>query len=208
MIKSEIRSTVKNRLTRFDKTAKFHDRVLDAEIESVLSQMYNEVFRMNPLSLQRFTKGYGYTTPLTIVPESSSSIEYTTLPENIVVFPDRASGVRRVAPNKQTGMGFFPMDQREWDLALNGLFVNSVKDRVGYIVTPTRVEYYGMTAAIRASGVRMDLIIPFSEYADTDVVLYPEHTLEDGSGFFDRIVARLQNKPIVDLLDNNKDNEA
>jgi hypothetical protein len=104
-------------------------------------------------------------------------------------------------------MGFFPMDQREWDLALNGLYINYVKDRIGYIVTPTRVEYYGMTGEIITSGVRMDLIIPFSEYEDTDVVLYPEHTIEGGGGFLDRVIARLIDKPLVDLADDNKDTE-
>ncbi len=207
MIKSEIRSLVLNRLQRYDKTAKFMGRVLDAECEAVLNQMYNEVFSVNPLSLQRFTKGYGYSTPLAVGNEASTLIYYTTLPENIVNFPDRASGVRRVAPATQTGIGFYPMDQREWDLAMSGLYINYVKDKIGYIVTPTRVEYYGMTGDIISSGVRMDIIIPFSEYEDTDVVLYPEHTLRSGEGFIDRVVMRLQNKPPVDLLDDGRDNE-
>lgn len=205
MIKKEIRSLVLNRLQRYDKTAKYNGRVIDAECEAVLNQMYNEVFGMNPLSLQRFTKGYGYTTPLTVDNEASTLIYYTTLPENIVYFPDRSSGVRRVAPATQIGIGFYPMDQREWDLAMSGLYVNYVKDKIGYIVTPTRVEYYGMTGTIINSGVRMDIIIPFSEYEDTDVVMYPEHVLEGGEGFIDRVVIRLQNKPPVDLKDDNKD---
>lgn len=206
MIKSEIRSVVLNRLGRFDKVSRYHPRVLDAEIESVLNQMYNEVFRMNPLYLQRFTKGYGYSVPLAVSTEASTGIYYTTLPENIVCFPDRSSGVRRVAPATQIGLGFYPMDQREWDISLSGTLGSYVKDKIGYIVTPTRVEYYGITGVIITSGVRMDLIIPFSEYADTDVVLYPEHTLEDGSGFIDRVVARLADKPEVDLLDDNSGN--
>ena len=207
MQKQEIISTIFNRLKKYDSSVNVHHRFIAAECESVLNQMYNEVFRINPLSHQRFTKGYGYTVPLTISTEVSSGIYYTTLPENIVMFPDRASGVRRVAPAQQTGMGFFPMDQREWDLALNGLYVNVVKDRIGYIVTPTRVEYYGITGAIITSGVRMDLIIPFSKYADSDDVLYPEHTLEDGSGFIDRVVARMMARPPVSLTDDNKEEE-
>lgn len=203
MIKSEIRSVVLNRLQRYDKTNKFHPRIIDAECESVLNQMYNEVFRMNPLYLQRFCKGYGYDVPLTISTEASTGIYYITLPQTMVCFPDRSSGVRRVAPATQTGLGFYPMDQREWDISLSGTLGSYVKDKIGYIVTPTRVEFYGITGAIDTSGVRMDLIIPFSKYADTDVVLYPEHTLEDGSGFIDRVVARLANKPEVDLLDDN-----
>lgn len=207
MIKSEIRSEIKNRLQRFDKTARYHDRVLDAEAEVILNIMYNEVFRMSPHSLQRFCKQYGYSVALTVQTEASTGIYYTTLPEKIVYFPDRCSGVRRVAPATQTGSMFFPMDQREWDLALGGMYINYAKDRIGFIVTPTRVEYYGITGDIITSGVRMDCIIPFSKYADTDVVIYPEHTLEDGIGFIDRVVMRLQDKPPADLLDNGKDSE-
>lgn len=205
MIKSEIRSAVLNGLRRFDKVAAYHPLVLDNACEAVLNVMYNEVFRMSPHSLQRFCKQYGYSSSLAVSTEASTGIYYTTLPEKTVYFPDRAAGVRRVAPATQIGSMFFPMDQREWDLALGGLYLNYAKDRIGYIVTPTRVEYYGITGAIITSGVRMDCIIPFSKYADTDVVLYPEHTLEDGSGFIDRVIMRLRDKPEVDLLDNNSD---
>jgi len=205
MQKQEIISTIFNRLKKYDSSVNVHHRFIAAECESVLNQMYNEVFRMNPLYLQRFCKGYGYSTALAVNTEASSNIFYTTLPETMVCFPDRASGVRRVAPAQQTGMGFFPMDQREWDLALNGLYVNSVKDRIGYIVTPTRVEYYGMTGTMITSGVRMDLIITFSRYADADTVLYPEHTLEDGKGFIDRVVERMRETPPVSLTDDNNE---
>ena len=203
MIKSEIRSVVLNALQRYDKVSAYHPRVIDANCEAILNQMYNEVFQMSPLSLQRFTKGYGYTTALDIDTEESTGIYYTTLPENIVYIPDRASGVRRVAPATQTGIGFYPMDQREWDLVMGGSYVNYVKDKIGYIVTPARVEYYGMTGAIITSGVRMDILIPFSEYADTDTVLYPEHVTREGMGFIDRVVQRFIDKPPTDLLDDN-----
>lgn len=208
MIKKEIRSTIFNRLKKYDPSATYHPRIIDAEAEAVLNQMYNEVFRMNPLSLQRFVKGYGYATPLTVSQEASSGIYYTTLPENIVPIPDKASGVRRVAPAVQAlGIGFYPMDQREWDLVLGGSFVNNVRAKIGYIVTPTRVEFYGMTGAILTSGLRMDLLIPLSEYTDNDVVLIPEHTDDEGRGFIDRVVEKFRDRPPVELLDNNETTE-
>ena len=86
---------------------------------------------------------------------------------------------------------------------MGGSYVNYVKDKIGYIVTPARVEYYGMTGAIITSGVRMDILIPFSEYADTDTVLYPEHVTKEGMGFIDRVVQRFIDKPPTDLLDDN-----
>jgi hypothetical protein len=203
MIKSEIRSLVKNSVQRFDKVAKFHDRVLDACIELVLHEMLGEVFRMSPLSLQRYARGYGYDTPLAVSSEASSGLYYTTLPVSVYTFPDKASGVRRVATNTQTSIKFYPIDQRESDLLAYGSYANTVKDQIGYMVTSLRVQYYGMTGAVISGGVRMDLLPVFSAYADTDTVLYPEHTTEDGRGFFERIVDRLINKPPVDLKDDN-----
>ena len=205
MIKREIRSVVFNRLKKYDSSANYHPRVIDAECEVVLNQLYNEIAMANPLSLMRFVKGYGYTTPLTVLTEPSSGIYYTTLPENIVPIMDKASGVRRVAPATQTGKKFNPMDQREWDLMMNSSFAGYVKNKIGYCVTPARVEYYGMTGAIITSGVRMDLLIPFSEYTDNDVILIPEHTDKDGLGFIDRVVQSFRDKPPVELTDDNKE---
>ena len=206
MIKREIRSVVFNRLKKYDSSANYHFRVIDAECEAVLNQMYNEVAGASPLSLMRFVKGYGYTTPLAVLSEPSTGIYYTTLPENIVPILDKSSGVRRVAPATQTGKKFYPMDQREWDLMMNSSFVSNVKNKIGYCVTSTRIEYYGMTGAIITSGVRADLLIPFSEYLDTDVILVPEHTDKDGLGFIDRVVQSFKDKPPeLDLIDDNKE---
>lgn len=207
MVKSEIRSTVLSELRKWDAVAKFHPRVLDAHIEYILHQMLGEVFRMNPLSLQRYTRGYGYTVPLTVLSEASSGIYYTTLPKNIYVFMDKAAGVRRVSTPVQGAIKFYPMDQREWDLVASGSLLSNVKNKIGYVVTPARVEYYNMLGSVITSGVKMDLLIPFSEFADTDIVPYPEHLTEDGKGFFDRIVERMINIPPVNLKDQNKDEE-
>jgi len=209
MIKKEIRSAVLNSLAKWDSTAKYHPRFLDAVIEKTLNELYTEVWRVDPNALLRYTKGYGYTVPLAVTYEATSGIHYTALPENIVPFNDKASGVRRVAPAVQSsGIGFYPMDQREWDLALGGALTNYVKNKTGYIVTSARVEYYAIQGAIVSSGVRMDLIIPFSEYTDTDVILVPEHTDGEGRGLIDRVVGKLGVvPPKTDLTDDNKDNE-
>lgn len=207
MIKTEIRSLVLNSLAKYDSTNKFHPRFLDAMIEKTLNEMYTEVFMANPLNLQRYTCEYGYLVPLAVLLEVTSGIYYTTLPKNIVSFNDKATGVRRVAPATQTGIKFYPMDAREWDLAMGGSFVNYVKNIIGYIVNSARVEYYGMTGAVITSGVRMDIVIPFSEYTDTDVVLIPEHLDGEGKGLIDRVVAKLINIPPIDLKDDNKEKE-
>jgi hypothetical protein len=208
MVKSEIRSLILNILPRFDKTGKYTPRFVDACIEKVLNGMYNDVFRADPLALQRYTKGFGYVTPLTISFEATSGLYYTNYPTgiSIVPFTDKASGVRRVSTPIQGGFNFFPMDSREMDF-INGSNIDLVTAKIGYAVTPTRVEFYKMSTSVIATGIRMDLIIPFSNYADTDVVLIPEEADAQGTTFIDKVLKILGAVQKVDLLDSNSDIE-
>ena len=73
-----------------------------------------------------------------------------------------------------------------------------------------RVEYYNMPASIEATGVRMDLIIPFSKYAEDEEVKIPEIVEITGTNyqkksetFVDRVMAILSVVAPVDLADDN-----
>ena len=204
MYKAEIRSLIKNLLPKYDKNAKYHDRVVDAAIGKVLQQSYNEVFMADPLALQRFTKRYGDTSIIAVSYDASAGIYYSAYPARIVPIPDRASGVRRITTRSQGGMTFHPLDIREVELVASGSFFETVTNKIGYIPTLERIEYYSMTAAIAAIGVRMDLLVDFSEYADTDVVLIPEVAGGD-EAFAMRVLRLLAVIPPVDIKDDNKD---
>ena len=205
MIKSEIRSIFRNLLPKQDKTNKWHDKVIDAAIEKVLSEIYNEVFFKNPTELQRYTKEYGYTTALVITSEATTGLYYTALPAAIIPFPDKASGVRRISTPIQGGMMFFPIDAREMDYIKSGSYTDSVTSKIGYLVTPTRIEFYNVSGAVLTSGCRMDLIIPFSVYTDTDTVPIPEVARQDGQTFIDRVLRILGVVRPVDNKDDNSD---
>lgn len=205
MIKKEIRSYIKNLLPKLDKTGKYHPRFVDAAIERVLIEMYQELFAVNPLALQRFTKGYGYTTALSVLYEASTGIYYTTLPAKIIPFRDKASGVRRVSTPVSSGLSFFPIDKREVDLLGSGSYADTVTTKTGYVVTPTRVEYYNISGAAITGGVKMDLIVPFSVYEDTDDVLIPETHIEAQEVFANRVLSVLGVIQPVDLKDDNSD---
>jgi hypothetical protein len=204
MIKSEIRSLVLNTVLKYDEDNKFHPRYLDACIEKVLAEMYNEIWAYDPLSLQRFCKRYGGTTTIAVSQDLNANIYYSTYPAKFIPFPDKSSGVRRVSERQQGGMTFFPMDQREVELVSSGSNVNTVTSKIGYVVTADRLEYWGMTAAIAAVGVRMDLIVPFSVYADTDNVIVPELTDSQGQGFMSRVLRVLSVVQPPDQIDDNR----
>ena len=204
MKRAEIRSLIRNALPRIDKTNRWADMVIDASCEKVLAQMYEDVWRLSPLNLQRYVKQFGYTTPVSVSIEAGTGIYYSTLPESIIPFQDKASGVRRVSTVAQGAFTFFPIDAREMDLIANGCYFATVNSKIGYAVNQTRIEYYGMTGAVEAAGVRMDLIIPFSKYAEDDEVKIPEMTdLKTGESFFDRVMKILQVVQPVDIKDDN-----
>ena len=206
MIKQELRSIIFNHLQKLDKTGKYHPQLIDRDIEKVLGEMYLEAYKRNPLELQRYTKGYGYTSPIAISLEASSGLYYSTLPVKILAFPDKASGVRRISTPIQGGLTFVPMDQREMDYIQKGGNVNSVTTTVGYVVTPERVEYYKPTGTVLLSGVRMDIMVPFSQLADTDTLLIPDEKDDQGQTFIQRVLALLGVIPPIDLKDDNSDN--
>jgi hypothetical protein len=204
MRKDEIRSLVINTLPKYDKVAKYHPRFIDASIEKVINILYTESFANDKLSLQKYTKQYGYTVPLTVSLEASTNLYYTTLPAMIVPIDDDASGVRRISTIAQGGFTFFPMDARGHDFIRSGSYVNTVTTKIGYSVNQTRIEYFNMSAAIVAQGVRADILVPFSVYADSDTVLIPETTDKNGIPFVDMVIRVLMSLPPTDMLDNNQ----
>lgn len=210
MTKQEIRSLIRNILPKIDKTAKYHDLVIDSACETVLSTMIQDYFNRESSNVDKFTKRFGDAAPIAVTTDAITTIDYSTLPVGIIPLSDKASGVRRIYTVQAGGIMFYPMDAREMDLAYNNSNFYLVGERIGYLVLPTRVEYFGMTAAIRAAGVRMDIVVRYRDYLDTDTVLLPgDKTIDDEKSPFIMAVLRLLGviQP-VDLNDDNKDNFA
>jgi hypothetical protein len=210
MIKKEIRSLIKNLAPRLDKTSKYHNRFLDACIEKVLAEMYVELWSANPSLLDGYTKTYE---GVTVLYEPSSTVYYSNVPSTIIPIPDKSSGVRHVYTATQGGNVFYPVNASEasW---LTQSDTATVSSKIGYRVKQTsdtaipRVDYFNMSASIYASTVRMDLLIPFSQYGDDDIILIPEIKNKEGLGFADRVLTLLSVIPPVDTKDNNIDTPA
>jgi len=204
MIKEEIRSYFINLLPKYESIERFHPQVVDRAIERALAEFYNLVFLRSPLELQRYSKEFGYTTALTVSIEAGTGIYYTNYPTgvSIIPFPDKASGVRRISTIAQGGITFYPVDPREMDLLAGGSYADTVTSKIGYCARRTRIEYYNPSAVVIATGVRADLIIPFSDYLDTDDVMIPDLTGNEGSGFTDRVLQILSAVRPVELFEN------
>jgi hypothetical protein len=199
MRKDELRSLIKNVIPKEDV---FHDRVIDSAIETVIKELYWELFAVDSLALQRYTVEYGITTPIAITYNNAKGLYYSDLPVAIVPIPDKASGCRRISTKLHSGFTYFPVDKRELDL-LSDSYSNGTTSKVGYAVTQTTVEYYKMTAAIAALGVKMDILQPFSAYADTDTVLVPEIRDRQGVDIVERVLKILQTVQPFEQIDDN-----
>jgi len=210
MIKSEIRSLIVNLLPKYEETERVHPRVVDAAVEKVLAEFYNLIFLRNPAELERYTKQFGYDTAIAVALEATTGLYYSNYPTgiSIIPIPDKASGVRRISTPIQGGVSFYPMDAREMDLAQSGTYVHTISTKIGYVPRRTRIEYYKVSAAVVTSGVRADLLIPFSNYLDTDTVLVPELVNNEGVGFTDRVLQILGMVKPVELYENKQFEEA
>jgi hypothetical protein len=100
------------------------------------------------------------------------------------------------------------MDARELDLVQSGTFVSVATNKIGYVPRRTRVEYYDPNAVVTiATTVRFDLLIPFSQYLDSDTVLVPELLNDQGLGLVDRVLQMFEKISQVDLIENTETKE-
>jgi len=174
MTKAEIRSLVKNLLPKEDNTGKYHSGVIDAAIETVMNQIFYDVFARTPLDLDNYTRELGGAgTPIAVSLNSNTGVYYSTIPYNYVPLPDKASGIRRVYQIADGAVAFYPMSRREVDHARGGSYFSQASDKIGYIVRGSTIEYYKMDSTTASAGVRMDILMSFRSYLDTDKVLFP-----------------------------------
>ena len=167
MIKSAIRELVRSRLHAIDKTAKYHDEVLDAWITMGFNQLLGQLFRKNLGNFDLYTKRYN---GVPVLEDANTGIFYCEYPATIVQTIDVAEGVRRINTPRGRGIEFAPMSGDSMQV-LPELDVNYVTDVVGFRVFTDRVEFIWLPDDI--DTVRMELVVPYSEYDDLEDVKIP-----------------------------------
>ena len=199
MTKAEFRSLIRNHLRKFD--VDIHPNVVDKTIDTVFLQVFNDLFRIDPGSLDGYTTRYGpYTGTLDV------DVYYIDLPVSVYNMPDKAGGVRRVFSTKD--IKFFPSTRKECELW--GYAENAILNGDGpYIVKPNKVEFVkdvvdqntDIKTAITTDGVYMDLLQMFSSYENDDEVPLPFGRGMDIEKF---TLLFLNNIQPPDQLDNNR----
>lgn|SRR5512133_240547 len=176
MTKAELRDFLKHRLGGIRDDAKFHPKVIEASIDRAWNQIIYDTFRKNLDLMGFYCKEYKN---VAISFDSATNRYYCTLPANIIQLPDLGNGVRRISSMKGHGSSFYPVSEAQREL-MEGLEVTQVSNDVPFVVRETKVEFgdidildYSASTSSTQSRVRMSLVIPFWEYADTDEVHIP-----------------------------------
>jgi hypothetical protein len=144
---------------------KYSDRTVMHHIGIAFEQVIGQIFRQNPGQLDFFTKDY--TVPVVHVPPRP----YSTLPERIIQFSDTSAGVRRILYLDNDDIDFVPVPAYYFQLEDN-LDVGSMDSSVGYYVRSSKIEY-SKSMPLAVKEVRMELVIPFSQYSDNEDFPFP-----------------------------------
>lgn len=206
MTKKEMRSSIQNALRRIDKTAKFHDKLIDAAIESSVNQFLYDIYRKDPRDLDIHTKEFGTEVALAVTENESTEEYYTPLPAAYVSLPEKNSGVRYVVGHDRDQTMLYPISTREMLLARTSHVGNSTSEdgdpytRSFFAVQGTKLIYFHVNSELVNAGVRVGIVIPFSAYADSEEVNVPFG--QDDKVFVSVMQKFMQQQP-VDQRDNN-----
>ncbi len=208
MTKADMRAAVKGGLRKIDSTARYHDRIIDQAIEHSMNQFLYDVYRKDYRDLDQYIREYGSEVALEVEENVSTEDYYTDLPCGYVVFPDKQSGVRYVIGHNADKTMLYPMSTTEKMMADRTYIGSSLAEdgdpftRSFYIVRGNKIIYYNTNSDLRHAGVRVGIVLPFSEYADEDEVNIP---FGQDDKIFVSVLQKMAQVPPANLEDKNKD---
>lgn len=156
MKKENLIDLCRHYLGQTDKSASYHEVVVEHTLGRVVNTILYEAFRNNVSNLDLYTKRYDN------VVVKRGGIVYSELPAPIVQFPGVGDGVRGVLAGENAGLTFYPVTL-ENSSRMDYLEFREVSSDVPYVVTNTIVKYIGMPRSI--TKVSMELVRPFEAYA-------------------------------------------
>jgi hypothetical protein len=208
MTRGEMRASIQGALRRIDKTAKFHNQLVDQAIEASMNQFLYDIYRKDPRDLDIYTREYGTEVALAVTENESTEEYYTTLPAPYVSLPEKNSGVRYVIGHNRDQTILYPISIREMLMARTSHVGNSTSEdgdpytRSFFAVQGTKLIYFHVNSDLTNAGVRVGIVIPFTGYADSEEVNVP---FGQDDKIFVSVMQKLMQQQPVDQRDNNKD---
>jgi hypothetical protein len=143
-------------------------RRIELDITSALNNIFFDAFKKSPSNLDRYSRPYKN---VAVSYDSTTSTYYSILPVPVIQFPTVGDGIRRISTMKGKDVEFVPIQQKDENL-LKGSEWGELSDTAGYYLSGSTVFYDERFDSI-ITEVKMDLVIPFTEYAMTDDVPIP-----------------------------------
>ena len=194
MIKEGLISLVRNRLQKYDKTAIYHDKVIEYQLDVCWNEILHDAFNSDETNYDFYAKDY-YGVSVTLV-----NGRYQALyPDPIVQLISKSEGVRRVSVS-DFDLEFVPVSLYEQEL-LEGLELDQMFDGDGvirYRVMYDKIQFLEDMSGV--STVDMTLVIPFRAYDMTEDIPIPSGK---AMSLVDLAVERLSTIPPVDLTNAN-----
>ena len=202
MIKKALIETIQRSLLQIDKTARYHDKLVEAYITMASNTILGELFRKDSSGYDLYAKSY----IADVDYDSDSDQFYSPYPAPIVQTIDPANGVRSINTLDGIGLEFAPAKAEEMSL-FSDVIASKLTMVIPYIPERGRVLYIGepLDEDYQAiESVRMRLVAPFSEYAMDEFFHIP-----GGSDLhlIDTVIQIMGRIPPKDLLNNEKDTQ-
>jgi len=182
---------------------KLHPKMIEQWISRAYSTLLVQSLQRGMSNLDPYSKTY---TNVDILYETATKIYYSVLPAQIIEVPRMAgNGIIRISNMRSDNIVYAPMTNNQLQ-SIVGLEVDDIDDVIGYVFKNGRVEYQGITTLDGSSSVsvedyiRMELVVTFEEYADTDYVQIPTGA---DQVLIDMVVNYAIGTPDSDNLNNN-----
>ena len=208
MTKSEIVELVKGWLssesTTMDMMHRVDKRRLELYIDAAFRDVIFEVYKTNTQGLSLYARTYD---GIAVSQDATTDTYTATLPKPVLQLPGVAQGIRRISIEDETTLDFVPLEADEFEnFSMLDTGNAIICDSIGYCLKNNLlVEFFNFPDSRSGDLLRMDIIIPFSEYGDSEDVPLPSG---QNMNLITAVVNLLTGRPTVDLLNNNAEAEA
>ena len=171
MTKEQFIELIKGKLTggnaNPDLTEKYHEARIELFISLAFNDVIYQVFAQNLDDKDLYVRTYTVDVAL----DETYDQYYATLPANVIQLPNN-SGIHKISPLKEN-WSFVPINQLSEEIFIE-LEVHKACQEPSYYFNNEKVffQYYDWKNK-HVKQVRIDMIIPFEDYADTDNVVVP-----------------------------------
>jgi|GEM_PF-5571529 len=151
---------------------KVGDQMTAYYIGRVYNSMLSEVLARSFSNTDPYVKEY---TGIAITQDATTNVYYSTPTQSMVNIPRRAgNGIISIRATQSESIEFAPMTNNMFRI-IDGLDVDQIDDVIGYVAKPQngRIEYKGMTSTVASGTVKVEMIVPFEAYDDTDEISIP-----------------------------------